>query len=309
MNAPGPGLWAVLLVATPLLLALAAHVIGHRMQAILSWIAPLAMIVLVVGLIQSLSNQGATVYQIGGWEAPLGIAWRIDGLAAAMLAMTAVIVGASCVYAPGYFAGSLTKSNVRKIDVFWPLTYLLWAALNALLLSADVFNIYVTLELMTLASVGLIVLAGSADSLAAAIRYLLLGLLASLLYLLGVALLYANYGVLDIAILGSQLEGNGLTWVAATLMLVGLMIKTALFPMHFWLPPAHAGAPAPVSALLSALVVKASFYLTLRLWFGVFPEIAQPLAAQFLGLLGTCAILWGAVQALRAERLKVLVAY
>ena len=134
------------------------------------------------------------------------------------------------------------------------------------------FNLYVTLELMTLGSVGLIVLAGTAESLAAALRYLMLGLIASLLYLMGVALIYASYGTLDMVILGGQLQGDPLTWAAASLMIVGLMIKTALFPMHFWLPPAHASAPAPVSALLSALVVKASFYLTLRLWFDVFPD-------------------------------------
>ena len=309
MNVLHPGLWAVLLVVVPLLLALAGHVLGRRMQTGLTWIAPPAMLGLVAGLIGSLAAHGATVYEIGGWVPPLGIAWNIDGLAAVMLAMTSIVFAATCAYAPGYFATMSTPSNPSKLGAFWPLAYLLWAALNALFLSADVFNIYVTLELMTLASVGLIVLAGSVDSLSAAIRYLLLGLLASLLYLIGVAFIYAEYGVLDIAILGGILESNLLTWTAASLMLVGLVIKTALFPMHFWLPPAHAGAPAPVSALLSALVVKASFYLTLRLWFGVFPEITVPAVAQFLGLLGTCAILWGAIQALRAERLKGLIAY
>ena len=92
-------------------------------------------------------------------------------------------------------------------------------------------------------------------------------------------------------------------------MSVGLLMKTALFPMHFWLPPAHADAPGPVSALLSALVVKASFYLLLRLWFELFDGVAPGFAAQMLGALGAVAIVWGSLLALRQERLKLLVAY
>jgi multicomponent Na+:H+ antiporter subunit D len=86
-------------------------------------------------------------------------------------------------------------------------------------------------------------------------------------------------------------------------------LKTALFPLHFWLPPAHASAPAPVSAVLSALVVKASFYLVLRLWLDVFAEAVTPAAASLLGVLGAGAVLWGSWRALRAERLKLLAAY
>ena len=95
---------------------------------------------------------------------------------------------------------------------------------------------------------------------------------------------------------------------AGGLMLVGLMLKTALFPFHFWLPPAHGGAPAPVSALLSALVVKASFYLILRLWIGPLAPLAAAIA-WLPALLGAAAILWGSCQAIRAERLKMLIAY
>jgi len=86
-------------------------------------------------------------------------------------------------------------------------------------------------------------------------------------------------------------------------------LKTALFPLHFWLPPAHASAPAPVSAVLSALVVKVAFYLVLRLWLDVFAGIVTVAAANLLGILGAGAVLWGSWRALRAERLKLLAAY
>jgi len=89
----------------------------------------------------------------------------------------------------------------------------------------------------------------------------------------------------------------------------GLLLKAALFPLHFWLPPAHANAPAPVSAALSALVVKAAFYLVLRLWLELFAPALGPAAVAPLGLLGAGAVIWGSWMALRAERLKLLAAY
>jgi formate hydrogenlyase subunit 3/multisubunit Na+/H+ antiporter MnhD subunit len=99
-----------------------------------------------------------------------------------------------------------------------------------------------------------------------------------------------------------------MVWIAAGLMLVGLMLKTALFPFHYWLPPAHGGAPAPVSALLSALVVKASFYLILRLWLGPLQALL-PAFAWLAAALGAAAIFWGSWQAIRAVKLKRLIAY
>jgi formate hydrogenlyase subunit 3/multisubunit Na+/H+ antiporter MnhD subunit len=92
-------------------------------------------------------------------------------------------------------------------------------------------------------------------------------------------------------------------------MSVGLLLKTALFPLHFWLPPAHANALAPVSAILSALVVKGSFYLLFRFWFDIFPSIITTSALNVMGTLGAIAILWGAIQAIRQQRLKLMVAY
>ena len=138
---------------------------------------------------------------------------------------------------------------------------------------------------------------GGVQQVAAALRYLLATLLGSGLYLLGVALIYGSYGTVSIAVLTPLVtnEAPRLLWIAGGLMLIGLMLKTALYPFHFWLPPAHGGALAPVSALLSALVVKASFYLILRLWIGPFAPLiaATEWLAWLPALLGTLAIFWG----------------
>jgi len=251
-------------------------------------------------------EQGALRYAVGDWGAPLGIDLYVDGLSMLMLIVTALVGLAISVYSSAYFKQDRAK-------YFWPLWMFLWSALNALFLSADIFNIYVTLELLGLAAVALVALSGGADALTAAMRYLLVSLLGSLFYLMGVALLYHSYGSVDIAILAQRVESSPAVWAAMALMIAGLLLKTALFPLHFWLPPAHSSAPAPVSALLSALVVKASFYILLRLWLEVFPlesaEQATNYLGQLLGLLGSAAVLWGGIQALRQTRLKLLVAY
>jgi formate hydrogenlyase subunit 3/multisubunit Na+/H+ antiporter MnhD subunit len=254
-------------------------------------------------LLYGVGTRGALGYDIGGWTAGLGIALRADGLSALLLMMNALVMLAASVYASAYF--SKTAERAR----FWPLWLLLWTALNALLLSGDLFNLYVTLELLGLSAVALASLGNKTAAVQAALRYLLVGLLGSMLFLAGVSLIYAGYGTLDMASLAHVAQAGPIVWPALALMTVGLLLKTALFPLHFWLPPAHASAPAPVSAVLSALVVKASFYLVLRLWLDVFAEAVTPAAASLLGVLGAGAVLWGSWRALRAERLKLLAAY
>jgi formate hydrogenlyase subunit 3/multisubunit Na+/H+ antiporter MnhD subunit len=181
--------------------------------------------------------------------------------------------------------------------------------LCSLFLSNDLFNWYVTLELLGLSAVALVALSGKKAALDAAQRYLYTGLVGSLLYLLGVALIYNAYGVLDLAVLRQVTEPSLALWVALGLMAFGLLVKSALFPLHFWLPAAHGSAPAPVSAILSALVVKGAFYILLRLWFDLVPATLPDAVSLILGGLGAGAIIWGSLQAIRATRLKMLVAY
>lgn len=255
----------------------------------------------VVGFGWQLLAQGVYHHAVGGWGAPLGIDLYADGLSLLMLAMTALVGFGISLYATGYF------KLVHSIR-FWPLWLLLLGALNALFLSGDLFNLYVTLELVGLSAVTLTALQGGRDALTGAMRYLLATLLGSLLYLLGVALLYHGFGTVDLGLLSERVMPSPVAWAALGLMSTGLILKTALFPLHFWLPPAHASAPAPVSAVLSALVVKASFYILLRLWLEVFSNISGSVAGLF-GLLGAGAVLWGSLQALRQTRVKLLVAY
>lgn len=293
--------WGIVLIVLPLASALIAFV-WPRAAPTLALFCGLALVLGVAGLALQLWRHGVFQHAVGGWDAPLGIGLYADGLSLVLLTATALVGVACSVYASAYF----TFEEARR---FWPIWLFLLAALNALFLSADLFNLYVTLELVGLAAVSLTAMSGGRDALAGAMRYLLATLSGSLAYLLGVALLYHVYGSVDIATLAERITPAPAAWTALGLMSAGLILKTALFPLHFWLPPAHASAPSPVSAVLSALVIKASFYILLRLWLTVFGPLAGDGVTALLGLLGAAAVLWGSVQALRQTRLKLLVAY
>lgn len=304
------GFLLVLMLVLPVLGVLAALVLGGRNARRVALVALPLGLVLSVALGGELVQSGQKlVYVLGGWAPPLGIALRADGLSVVMLLTTAVILLAVAVYGQADFEMPAGVDEARAPFMFWILLLAVWGALNAVFLAGDLFTLYVALELLTFAGVPLVCLDGRPETLQAALRYLLFALFGSVLYMLGAVLLYGTYGTLDIALLAEHVRPVPSVIAAAALMTVGLLAKTALFPLHLWLPPAHAGAPAAASAVLSALVVKGSFFLVIRLWLDVMPGIITPVAGQLLAGLGAAAIIVGNVVALRQTRLKLLIAY
>ena len=293
--------WGVALILVPLIGAISCFVWPNAARKVALG-TTIALVLSVIALAVRIISTGSYRHEIGDWGAPLGIELLVDGLSLLMLAATAVVGFAITVYSTDYFT---PRQSLR----FWPLWLSLLAALNALFLSGDIFNLYVALELTGLTAVALTALSGGRAALIAAMRYLFATLLGSMSYLLGVVLIYHSFGSLDIAILAERVVPSPAVWSALGLMSAGLALKTALFPLHFWLPPAHGSAPAPVSAALSALVVKASFYILLRLWLEVFPTGQLVLPGAVFGGMGVAAIFWGGLRALRAPQLKLLIAY
>jgi len=300
---PGGLDWTLAVVFLPLAGALLCFLVPRRAAPVGLGAAVLTAAA-TFGLTLAVLADGVQRTALGGWAAPLGILWRADELSVALMAMTATVGVAVSFYAGAYFRDEHTERAF-----FWPLWLLLWMALNALFLSADLFNLYVTLELVGFAAASLTALGGNAAALAGAVRYLMVSVLGSLSYLLGVALVYHACGTVDITLAATRMgDAPGAAMHAATgAIIAGLLLKTALFPLHFWLPPAHGSAPAPVSALLSALVIKASFYLLLRLWLDMLG--GGRWLAELLGVLGAAAVIWGSLLALRQTRLKLLIAY
>ena len=296
----------VLCIALPLLGAVLTTAVPRR-AVLLGILMALATCASAITLAVLVWQYGSLRVLLGGWDPELAIGLRADGLAAALVLMANVVGLGISVYASGYYR------DRERLGAFWPLWMLLWAALNGLFLAGDLFNLYVMLELIGITAAALGALTGSRDAIAANLRYLLVGLLGSISYLLGVALLYTAHGTLDLALVAEAIAASGALFAvdatALVLMVSGLALKAALFPLHFWLPPAHANAPAPVSAALSALVVKAAFYVILRLWLDLFAPVTGLAAAMFLGMLGAAAVIWGSWRALRAERLKLMAAY
>ncbi|WP_207063458.1 complex I subunit 5 family protein [Motiliproteus sp. SC1-56] len=293
----------VLIATLPLMTALAC-LLHPRGGDQLSLVASMIQLVASVLLVTELPSRSSLSHALGGWAPGLGIALGADPLAGWLVLLCALVQFATTLYARFYFCDSQARYRL------WPLWWLLASALYALLLSGDLFNLYVTLELLGLSAAALCTVgAAKAEALEAALRYLLLGLIGSLLYLAGVALVYAEYGTLDVSALRTLISSSPASLASLVLLSSGLMIKCALVPLHFWLPAAHSSAPAPVSAVLSALVVKVAFYLLLRLWFELFTPVVTSAFATLIGLLGAIAVIWGSWQAFRATRLKLLAAY
>src|SRR5690606_12911837 len=251
------------LVAAPLLGAALAFLVGRRHAARVAAVTVVVVALATAALLWVVWREGSVRVAVGGWSPPLGIGLVADGLSAVLIATTTVVCAAITLYA-GRFTALQLQADPRAIWMFWPLWLCLWAGMNAALLSGDLFNLYVTIEVIGLSAVSLVALSGAA-ALAAAARYLLVTLSGSLFYLMGVGLLYADYGVVDIAMLGRIVQAQPATQAALVLMTLGLALKTAIVPLHFWLAPAHGGALGPISAVLSSLLVKSTFYVLLRL--------------------------------------------
>jgi multicomponent Na+:H+ antiporter subunit D len=308
-SATAGGFLLVLAIVLPVSGVLLALVLGGRhAERVVLTLMPAGLGVALAIAIGVWRSRNVLQYFVGNWDPPLGVAFRADGLSAAMLVTTALLVCGIGLFARGQFS-SPEQGETRAPLVFWTLLLAVWGALNAVFIGGDLFNLYVALELLTFAAVPLVSLDGRAETLAAALRYLLFALFGSILYLLAAVLFYGAYGTLDIVLLSSRIRVEPAAWAAISLMTAGLLAKAALYPFHLWLPPAHAGAPAPASAILSGLVVKAPFFLVVRLWFDVMPRLPERAAAQFLGILGAAAIILGSVVALRQVRLKLLIAY
>lgn len=293
--------WALLSLTLPLASGLLMLLFNRRDGVVVVAVSSLSLLS-AVGALHHVITQGDVYLNLGGWEAPLAIRLHLMPVGATLLTFTALIQ-----LLVGLYAWRSRHSQTRTTD-YWPLTCLLHASLAALWLSNDLFNWYITLELLGLISVALVTLSGT-KAYRPALNYLMLSLTASLCYLLGVALLYGLYGVLDLDLLAQQTRVNPTTRAALLLITLGLMLKGALWPLHLWLPGAHANAPTAVSALLSALVVKGPLFILWLVWTRLAPEELAQQAGLMMAFAGIAALLAGGWSALRAPYIKILVAY
>lgn len=294
------------LILGPLILALVAVALPRR-RLIDSAVMLLALLLLalLLPLSRAVLTHGPLVMDLGGHDAPIAIPLYVDSLALGMLWLLTLLALAIHPYASAW----LQRSDHPHADDYPALWLVLWTGLNSLVLSGDLFNLYVMLEVTTLGAVSLVMLGQSAGAVSAAARYLFFALVGSVLFLLGTALVYADIGLLYMPMIAVHADASPAIVVALLAITAGVAMKAALFPLHAWLPIAHASAPTPASAVLSAAVATAGVYLLLRLWLGPFAGTWTITTAQGIGVIGAAGILYGSAQALRQQRIKVIVAY
>jgi multicomponent Na+:H+ antiporter subunit D len=235
-----------------------------------------------------------------------GARFALDGVSLLFLIVVNAVALACMIYATSYIG------HLGGRGKFFALLLIMVAGLNAMLLTTDLFSLYVFLEVASIASYVLVAFGLEHDGIESAIKYLLLSAVATSMILLAIALIYMNTGTLEFntlkAMLASQGALPGIFLLPAALFIGGFGLKAALMPFHAWLPDAHPSAPAPISAMLSGVVIKvAGVYALARIFFYIFPDISQ-VHTVFL-ILGTLSMIAGAVLAYFQRDLKRMLAY
>jgi len=247
---------------------------------------------------------GKMLYFAGGWEKPLGIVLMLDPLSSLFLIMTNVIAFFIMLYSTVYMR------KYTWTPYFYTLFMIMLAGMNGILISMDIFNIYVFFEVASIASFILVAFGLKAEELEASMKYTVMSFIASTMILFAIALIYGFTGTLNIPAFMSESAGLSPVhlWFLAGLLLSGFALKTALVPFHSWLPDAHSMAPAPVSAILSGMFIKVvGLYIIIRITTNIF--ITLPQIRVLLLLFGVLSMLFGGLMAYGQQNIKRLYAY
>ena len=252
---------------------------------------------------------GPLSYEMGGWPPPVGIEFVLDGLSAFMVAVVAVV-------RPPWTraARPTTAAEIPgRVVPFMSASMIFLTGLTGMVLTGDLFNLYVFLEISSLAAYALLAV-GSRQAPLSTFRYLVMGTAGASFYLFGLAFLYLETGTLNMADMGRLLplaEDFSPVMVGLAFTGVGMALKMALFPLHGWLPDAYTDASSAATSLVAPLGTKVAAYVLLRLFFYVLePEYARglPLLAA-VGYLGAAGVVWGSVMAILQPELKRMLAY
>ena len=255
-----------LFVALPLAVSLLIQIVARGRPAMAEWLANATMLALVLMTCYAIGDTG--LYHMGGWPTPIGIDLRLDALANLLLLAVSLVGFAVALYSVDYMRRFTARGH------FYSLFLLMVTGMNGVILAGDLFNLYVFLEVAAVASYSLVAFGCAHEELEASFRYVVLGSLSSALILVAIALVYGITGTLNMAHMAGRIAETGMDaplLLAFGLFICGFSFKTALVPFHAWLPDAHPAAPAPVSAMLSGVLIKAiGLYVLARLVFNVF---------------------------------------
>lgn len=258
-------------------------------------------------------QSGGVRYFLGGWAPPWGIEMYIDGLSIVMLGVlfgVGVLVFVYSIYASPH---ELPEGTVPR---YHALNLLLLGSMCGMVMAGDVFNLYVFMEISSLAACGTIAVKGTRDSVEATLRYFILSELGSGCILMGIAILYMLTGNLNMGYMAQELPralrlAPVNVMASAGLMTIGFLVKAALFPLHVWLPDAHSAAPSASSAILSGLVVKVAPFALWRMLTRVYTleMLTRVRLLDVLLVMATLGVLIGSIMAMGQRNLKRMLAF
>ena len=297
-----------LYVVIPLASAFIMAILGRLIKNIGKVVVVVELLFLTcLTLFFMLKSQGTLVYRVGGFpdvgDIPIAIYMVMDGLSKLLLLIISAVGFLTALYSVSY---TREYTAERK---FYILFSLMIAGMNGIVISGDIFNIYVFLEIAAISSYILVAFGVEKHQLEASFKYQVLGCLASLLILLAIGFIYWGTGTLNIADISRQLPYSApFVKFVSLLFLVGFGLKAAIFPFHAWLPDAHSSAPSPISAMLSGVLIKAiGLYVIFRLFFSMFALNAD--IAMTIIVLGTLSMIIGGLMAIGQWDMKRLLAY
>lgn len=275
-----------------------------NVQKLISVVASLVSLAIAIWLFSTIWNNGILTMQAGGWRAPFGISFVADLFSSTLVLLTGIAGLAVSVYS----VGSVRNARVRF--GYFPIFHFLLMGLNGAFLTGDIFNLYVWFEIIIIASFVLITIGGEKAQIEGSIKYVTMNLLASAIFLTAIAILYGLAGSLNMADLSlkvAQIENRGLVNVTGLLFLIGFGIKSAVFPLYFWLPASYHTPPPAISAIFGGLLTKVGVYALLRVFTLIF--IPDEFTGNLISWIAAFTLLAGGLGALVQNNMRKVFSY
>lgn len=244
-------------------------------------------------------------YYLGGWSPPFGINLTLDSLGLFFSTLVSFSLLLIIIYSIGFIGHHEGK--------YYVLLFLVLGAMQGTIITGDIFNLYVFIELLTVTSAPLVAFKRNQNSTEAAIKYMFYGIMGGLFFFIGVILIYFNLGTLNMAHIAAHFMeiNNKMQLLIIAFFLLSSLIKLGIFPFHFWLPKAHSACPSSISALLSGVLLKVYLYIFIRIFWIVFDfTLLEEIGlASFIVYLGLFSSLLGHIFALQADDIKRMLAF
>jgi multicomponent Na+:H+ antiporter subunit D len=275
-----------------------------QVQKLVSVAGSIVVLLISIDMFSKTWNTGILTTQAGNWQAPFGISFVSDVFSSMMVLLAGIAGVAVCLFS----VVGIRKERLRY--GYFPILHFLLMGLNGAFLTGDIFNLYVWFEIIIIASFVLMTLGGGKSQIGGGIKYVTINLFASIIFLTAIGILYGLTGSLNIADLSlkiADVENRGLVNVTAMLFFVSFGIKSAIFPLYFWLPASYHTPPSAIAAIFAGLLTKVGVYAMLRIFTLIF--VPDAFTSNIIIVVATATLLTGAFGALVKKDLRRIFSY